>query len=274
MMQIGRRHGARQVVAAVRTSGLAARACSSGATAAIRPGADTADRSCASRAPATTPSVGQRRAASSVSGVKEMSGGEVIFNMLVERGVDTVFGYSGGAVLPLIDAFHDGGIKFITSAHEQCSGHSAAAYAKSTGKFGISIVTSGPGLTNMITPLQDALTDGVPLIVISGQVPTSAMGTDAFQECPDTEITRPCTKWNFVCLDFNQLPWAINEAFRIAQSGRPGPCLIDLPKDIVSMRAQIPASIFRSAPKESYADAAPMVDMQTIAKAVELINKA
>jgi acetolactate synthase-1/2/3 large subunit len=100
----------------------------------------------------------------------------------------------------------------------------------------------------LVTPLQDAYTDGVPMIVFSGQVPTSAMGTDAFQECQATEITRACTKWNYVCLDFNQLPWAINEAFRIAVSGRPGPCHIDLPKDIVSMQAQIPAAIFRKTP--------------------------
>jgi acetolactate synthase-1/2/3 large subunit len=205
--------------------------------------------------------------------MQEMSGGELIFNMLLERGVDHAFGYSGGAVLPFLDAFSSGKIKFITSAHEQCSGHSATAYAKSTGKVGIAVVTSGPGLTNLITPLQDAYTDGVPLILFSGQVPTSAMGTDAFQECPATEITRPCTKWNYVCLDFNQLPWAINEAFRIAVSGRPGPCHIDLPKDIVSMRAQVPASVFRAAPKEAYADAPPMLDMGQIKKAIELINK-
>ncbi|CAE7241523.1 ILV2 [Symbiodinium sp. CCMP2592] len=111
-----------------------------------------------------------------------MTGGEVIFNMLVEHGVDTVFGYSGGAVLPLIDAFHGKNIQWITSSHEQCSGHSAAAYAKSTGKFGVAIVTSGPGLTNLVTPMQDALTDGVPMVIFSGQVPTGAMGTDAFQD--------------------------------------------------------------------------------------------
>jgi acetolactate synthase-1/2/3 large subunit len=206
--------------------------------------------------------------------MQEMTGGEVVFNMLVERGVEVAFGYSGGAVLPFLDCFSSGKIKFITSAHEQCSGHAAAAYAKSTGKVGVSVVTSGPGLTNMITPMQDAFTDGVPMVVFSGQVPTSAMGTDAFQECPATEITRPCTKWNYVCLDFNQLPWAISEAFRIAVSGRPGPCHIDLPKDIVSMRAQVPAAIFRSAPQESYADAPPMLDTASIKKAVELINKA
>jgi len=205
--------------------------------------------------------------------MRQMTGGEVIFNMLKEHGVDCVFGYSGGAVLPLIDAFHGKDIRWITSAHEQCSGHSAAAYAKSTGKFGVAIVTSGPGVTNLVTPLQDALTDGVPLIVFSGQVPTNAMGTDAFQECPATEITRPCTKWNYVCLDFNQLPWAVNEAFRIATSGRPGPCHIDLPKDIVSMSAQVPDAIFRKSASNA-SDAPPMMDMAQIQQAADLINRA
>lgn len=213
------------------------------------------------------------RRAFSLQSLKEMSGGQVIYNMLVNRGVECAFGYSGGAVLPFLDAFYDGEIKFISNVHEQCSGHSAAAYAKSTGKVGICIVTSGPGVTNLVTPLQDAYSDGVPMIVFSGQVPTSAMGTDAFQECQATEITRPCTKWNYVCLDFNQLPWAINEAFRIAVSGRPGPCHIDLPKDIVSMQAQVPAAIFKSAPKESYQDAPPMLDMKSIREACALINK-
>ncbi|CAE7203107.1 ILV2 [Symbiodinium natans] len=210
---------------------------------------------------------------SKVAPLREMTGGEVIFNMLVEHGVDTVFGYSGGAVLPLIDAFHGKNIQWITSAHEQCSGHSAAAYAKSTGKFGVAIVTSGPGLTNLVTPMQDALTDGVPMVIFSGQVPTGAMGTDAFQECPATEITRSCTKWNYVCLDFNQLPWAVNEAFRIASSGRPGPCHIDLPKDIVSMKAQVPEAIFKKASTLT-ADAPPMLDMGAVQKAADLINKA
>jgi len=224
-----------------------------------------------------TPSGGQfhqkRSFASKKSKMREMTGGQVVYEMLAARGVDTVFGYSGGAVLPLIDAFHGKGIQFITSAHEQCSGHSAAAYAKATGKFGVAIVTSGPGVTNLVTPLADAMGDGVPLIVFSGQVPTSAMGTDAFQECPATEITAPVTKWSYVCLDFNQLPWAINEAFRIALSGRPGPCHIDLPKDIVSMKAQVPDAIFiKSAQAEI--DAPPMIDMKCLQDAAGLINRA
>jgi acetolactate synthase-1/2/3 large subunit len=199
-----------------------------------------------------------------------MSGGEVIYGMLQARGVDCVFGYSGGAALPLIDAFAGKDIRFITSAHEQCSGHSAAAYAKATGKVGVSVVTSGPGITNLVTPLQDALGDGVPMVVFSGQVPTSAMGTDAFQECPATEITRPCTKWSYVCLDFNQLPWAVNEAFKIASSGRPGPCHIDLPKDIVSMKVRVPSEVLTASAKE----APPMIDMAAIKLAGEMINQA
>lgn len=208
-----------------------------------------------------------------VASAKEMSGGEVIYKMLKEYGVDAVFGYSGGAVLPLIDAFHGGDIRFVSSSHEQCSGHSAAAYAKATGKFGVAIVTSGPGVTNLVTPLQDALTDGVPLIVFSGQVPTTAMGTDAFQECAATEITRPCTKWNYVCLDFMQLPWAVKEGFRIALSGRPGPVHIDLPKDVVSMKARVPEAIFNKSVLKAV-DAPPMLDMKPITDAAALINKA
>jgi len=134
-------------------------------------------------------------------------------------------------------------------------------------------VTSGPGITNLVTPLQDALTDGVPLIVFSGQVPTGAMGTDAFQECPATEITRPCTKWNYVCLDFTQLPWAVNEAFRIAKSGRPGPVHIDLPKDIVSMKAHVPEAALRKS-SDCVGDSPPAVDMELIQKAADMINKA
>lgn len=206
-----------------------------------------------------------------VSGLKEMSGGEVVHGMLQARGVECVFGYSGGAVLPLIDAFVGKGIKFITSSHEQCSGHSAVGFAKATGKVGVVVVTSGPGLTNLVTAIQDAYTDGVPIVIFSGQVPTSAMGSDAFQECPATEITRPCTKWNYVCLDFNTLPWAVNEAFRIAVSGRPGPCHIDLPKDIISMMAQVPSAVFWNSTSKEF-DAPPMLDMEAIKKAAALIN--
>jgi len=202
-----------------------------------------------------------------------MSGGEVVYKFLEAKEIKCVFGYSGGAVLPLIDAFHGGGIEFISNSNEQCSGHAAAAYAKATGIPGVVVVTSGPGITNVVTPLQDAMTDGVPMIVFSGQVPTGAMGTDAFQECPATEITRPCTKWNYVCLDFNQLPWAVNEAFRIATSGRPGPVHIDLPKDIVSMRAQVPEAVFQSAMKQTR-DPPPMLDMAKVRSAAELLNKA
>ena len=165
----------------------------------------------------------------------QKTGGEVIHDILQRYGVEFVFGYSGGAVLPVVDAFHGPGkIPWFSSAHEQCSGHSAAAAAKVTGKPGVCIATSGPGVTNLVTPLQDAYTDGVPVVVLSGQVPTSAIGTDAFQECPATEILRPCTKSSVIVHNFKQLPRAIHEAFRIATTGRPGPVHVDLPKDVIS----------------------------------------
>eukprot|EP00922_Rhytidocystis_sp_ex-Travisia-forbesii_P068872 GHVS01102734.1.p1 GENE.GHVS01102734.1~~GHVS01102734.1.p1 ORF type:complete len:780 (+),score=118.83 GHVS01102734.1:170-2509(+) len=171
-----------------------------------------------------------------------LSGAALIHTILVNKGVEFVFGYSGGAVLPLIDQFVNSPIRFYVSSHEQCVGHAAAAVGKSTGKPGIVVVTSGPGLTNLITPLQDAFMDGVPMIVISGQVPISVMGTDAFQECPATALTKPCTKWNFLAQDVESLPWAIENAFRIAMSGRKGPVHIDCPKNVFVSCAAIPLS--------------------------------
>eukprot|EP00922_Rhytidocystis_sp_ex-Travisia-forbesii_P032342 GHVS01048066.1.p1 GENE.GHVS01048066.1~~GHVS01048066.1.p1 ORF type:complete len:800 (+),score=139.77 GHVS01048066.1:112-2511(+) len=171
-----------------------------------------------------------------------LSGAALIHTILVNKGVEFVFGYSGGAVLPLIDQFVDSPIRFYASSHEQCVGHAAAAVGKSTGRPGIVVVTSGPGLTNLITPLQDAFMDGVPMIVISGQVPISVMGTDAFQECPATALTKPCTKWNFLAQDVASLPWAVENAFRIAMSGRKGPVHIDCPKNVLVSCAPIPLS--------------------------------
>ncbi|CEM07665.1 unnamed protein product [Vitrella brassicaformis CCMP3155] len=172
-----------------------------------------------------------------------MTGGQIVHRMLRNKGVEYVFGYSGGAVLPLVDCFYDEKIKFFLQCNEQCTGHSAAAVGKSTGKPGVVVVTSGPGLTNLITPLQDALMDGVPMVVLSGQVPTTAMGTDAFQECPATALTKPCTKWNFLAQDIESLPWALEHAFKTAMSGRKGPVHVDLPKNVSAGTAQIPISL-------------------------------
>ncbi|KAJ2549630.1 Acetolactate synthase, mitochondrial [Coemansia sp. RSA 1933] len=162
-----------------------------------------------------------------------MTGGEIFHEMMLRHGVEKVFGYPGGAILPVFDAIYNSSyFDFVLPRHEQGAGHMAEAYARIAGKPGIVLVTSGPGATNIITPLQDALSDGIPLIVFSGQVPTSVIGSDGFQEADIVGISRSCTKWNVMVKDIAELPRRINEAFEIATSGRPGPVLVDLPKDV------------------------------------------
>ncbi|OAP38544.1 acetolactate synthase [Sinorhizobium glycinis] len=163
----------------------------------------------------------------------QMTGAEIVLQALKDNGVEHIFGYPGGAVLPIYDEiFQQEEIQHILVRHEQGAGHMAEGYARSTGKVGVMLVTSGPGATNAVTPLQDALMDSIPLVCISGQVPTPLIGSDAFQECDTVGITRPCTKHNWLVKDVNDLARIIHEAFRIAQSGRPGPVVVDIPKDI------------------------------------------
>ena len=163
----------------------------------------------------------------------QMNGAEAVIKALVENGVEVIFGYPGGAVLPLYDAlFKNINIKHILVRHEQAAVHAAEGYARSTGKVGCVLVTSGPGATNAITGLTDALMDSVPLVCLTGQVPTHLIGTDAFQEADTTGISRPCTKHNYLVKNADLLCDVVHEAFAIASSGRPGPVLIDLPKDI------------------------------------------
>ncbi|MDB0048765.1 biosynthetic-type acetolactate synthase large subunit [Alphaproteobacteria bacterium] len=163
----------------------------------------------------------------------QMSGAEAVIKALVENGVEVIFGYPGGAVLPLYDAlFKNQKIKHILVRHEQAAVHAAEGYARSTGKVGCVLVTSGPGATNAITGLTDALMDSVPIVCLSGQVPTHLIGTDAFQEADTTGISRPCTKHNYLVKNADLLCAIVHESFEIASSGRPGPVLIDLPKDI------------------------------------------
>ncbi len=163
----------------------------------------------------------------------KMSGAEIIIEALKNEGVETVFGYPGGAILPLYDAlFQQKDIKHILSKHEQAAAHSAEGYARSTGKVGIIIVTSGPGATNTITGLTDAFLDSIPVICFSGQVATGVIGTDGFQEADITGLTRSCTKYNYLVKNTDDLGYIIHEAFHIAKTGRPGPVLIDIPKDI------------------------------------------
>src|SRR5690348_1063280 len=154
--------------------------------------------------------------------VKEMTGAEMVIEALADQAVEHIFGYPGGAVLPIYDElFQQEKVKHILVRHEQGAGHAAEGYARSTGKAGVVLVTSGPGATNMVTALTDALMDSIPIVCLTGQVPTHLIGNDAFQECDTVGITRPCTKHNWLVRDVNDLSRVIHEAFHIAAHGRP-----------------------------------------------------
>ena len=164
---------------------------------------------------------------------KLISGAEMVFKALEDQNVEYVFGYPGGAILPIYDELKNHKkIKHILARHEQGAGHAAEGYARSSGKPGVAFVTSGPGATNIVTALTDAYMDSIPIVCISGQVPTHLIGTDAFQECDTTGITRPCTKHNWLVKDVNNLSKILHRAFEVATTGRPGPVLVDIPKDI------------------------------------------
>ena len=202
----------------------------------------------------------------------ELTGAEIVFKALTDHKVEYIFGYPGGAVLPLYDQLSkQKKIKHILVRHEQGAGHAAEGYARSTGKPGVVLVTSGPGATNMVTALTDAYMDSIPLVCITGQVPTHLIGTDAFQECDTTGITRPCTKHNWLVKDVNQIAETIHKAFRIATTGRPGPVLIDIPKDI-----QFKKGIYQSEEKIEIDSYRPNYkgDPDQIEKAVEMISQA
>lgn len=162
-----------------------------------------------------------------------MNGAEIVIKALLDQGVEVVFGYPGGAVLPIYDAlFKQNQLRHVLVRQEGGAVHAAEGYARSTGKVGVVLVTSGPGATNAVTGLTDALMDSVPIVCLTGQVPTHLIGNDAFQECDTTGITRPCTKHNYLVKDSNRLAQTLHEAFYIARSGRPGPVVVDIPKDI------------------------------------------
>ncbi|MVA97197.1 acetolactate synthase 3 large subunit [Nitratireductor sp. CAU 1489] len=203
------------------------------------------------------------------AGRAEMTGAEMVVQALKDNGVEHIFGYPGGAVLPIYDElFQQDDVEHILVRHEQGAGHAAEGYARSTGKAGVMLVTSGPGATNAVTPLQDALMDSIPLVCITGQVPTTLIGSDAFQECDTVGITRPCTKHNWLVKDVNQLASIIHEAFHVATTGRPGPVVVDIPKDI-----QFAKGIYtppQQAPRTSYR---PRVqgDLEAIKAAVHLL---
>ncbi len=164
---------------------------------------------------------------------RQMTGAKMVVKALKDQGVETVFGYPGGAVLPIYDEiFQQNDIRHILVRHEQAAVHAAEGYARSTGKVGVALVTSGPGATNAVTGLTDALLDSIPIIVLSGQVPTFMIGSDAFQEADTVGITRPCTKHNWLAKETETLAETIHQAFHVARSGRPGPVLVDIPKDV------------------------------------------
>jgi acetolactate synthase-1/2/3 large subunit len=162
-----------------------------------------------------------------------MTGAEMVLRALADQGVEHVFGYPGGAVLPIYDEFfQQEKVKHILVRHEQGATHMAEGYARSTGKCGVALATSGPGATNCVTGLTDAMLDSIPMVLLTGQVPTHLIGNDAFQECDTVGITRPCTKQNWLVKDVNDLARTIHEAFYVAMSGRPGPVVVDIPKDV------------------------------------------
>ena len=165
---------------------------------------------------------------------EQMVGAEMVIKALGDQGVDVIFGYPGGAVLPIYDAlFKQNHVRHILVRHEQAAVHAAEGYARSTGKVGVVLVTSGPGATNAVTGLTDALMDSVPVVCLTGQVPTHLIGNDAFQEADTTGITRPFTKHNYLVKDINDLARVLHEAFYVARTGRPGPVVVDLPKDVL-----------------------------------------
>jgi acetolactate synthase-1/2/3 large subunit len=206
------------------------------------------------------------------TGRREMTGAEMVVQALKDNNVEHIFGYPGGAVLPIYDElFQQEEVQHILVRHEQGAGHAAEGYARSTGKPGVMLVTSGPGATNAVTPLQDALMDSIPLVCLTGQVPTSLIGSDAFQECDTVGITRPCTKHNWLVKDVNELSAIIHEAFHVATTGRPGPVVVDIPKDV-----QFAKGIYtppQTAPRTSYQ---PKVqgDLDKIKAAVALMSEA
>src|SRR5690349_25074115 len=166
--------------------------------------------------------------------MSEMTGADMVIAALADQGVEYVFGYPGGAVLPIYDAlFQQDKVKHILVRHEQGAVHAAEGYARSTGKVGAVLVTSGPGATNAVTGLTDALMDSIPIVCLTGQVPTHLIGNDAFQEADTTGITRPCTKHNYLVKDVRDLSRMMHEAFYVARHGRPGPVVVDLPKDVL-----------------------------------------
>jgi acetolactate synthase I/II/III large subunit len=204
---------------------------------------------------------------------KLKTGAQIIVDVLIDEGVTMAWGVTGGAILPVYDALYlnRNKIKLIDTRHEQGAVHMAEGFAKSTGKVGVCVVTSGPGATNIVTGLADAYMDSVPLVAITGQVPTSLIGTDGFQEADVVGITRSCTKHNYLVKNIQELPQIVRDAFFIARTGRPGPVLIDIPKDIAAASAEVEIPAKASIPLSKFV---PTPDISQIDKIAELIKQA
>src|SRR5713101_7077423 len=203
---------------------------------------------------------------------QEMTGAEMVIQALLDQGVAHIFGYPGGAVLPIYDAlFQQDKLAHVLVRHEQGAVHAAEGYARATGKVGVVLVTSGPGATNSVTGLTDALMDSIPLVVITGQVPTHLIGNDAFQECDTVGITRPCTKLNYLVKNVADLARVLHEAFYVAAHGRPGPVVVDIPKDI-----QFAKGFYQGPQNIEHKTYQPKVkgDIERIKAAIELMRRA
>src|SRR5262245_30111536 len=172
------------------------------------------------------------------SGQQTMTGAQSLVRSLEAAGVEVIFGIPGGAILPAYDPLFDSSIRHVLVRHEQGAGHAATGYAQSTGRVGVCMATSGPGATNLVTPIADAYMDSVPIVAITGQVPGPAIGSDAFQEADIQGITMPITKHNYLVQTAEELPRIMAEAFHLALSGRPGPVLVDIPKDVLQARTE------------------------------------
>ena len=206
---------------------------------------------------------------------EEITGSDIVLKCLAEQGVEVVFGYPGGAVLPIYDTmFKQNSIRHILVRQEGGAIHAAEGYARSTGKIGVVLVTSGPGATNVVTGLTDAMMDSVPIVCITGQVPQHLIGSDAFQECDTTGITRACTKHNYLVKDVNKLSYVFHEAFEIANNGRPGPVLIDIPKDVQFAKGNYESKKSITIPSHRLFEPVFKKNSENIKNAVELISKA
>ena len=203
---------------------------------------------------------------------RKITGAKILVNCLIDQGVEIIFGYPGGAVLPIYDELYkQNKIRHILVRHEQAAVHAAEGYARSTGKLGVVLVTSGPGATNTVTGLTDAMMDSVPLVCITGQVPTHMIGNDAFQEADIVGITRPCTKHNYLIKDVEKLETTVNSAFFIAKNGRPGPVLVDIPKDIQTFKTRYEGK--NKAGKFTYYRPKVKPNQSSISKMLEMIKQ-